>query len=119
MFSRALPAFVLSLALVAFADPDPIVPDPGHIYNEGATCEIGWNPDPTGTWKTMNIELMTGSNSQMVHLSSSYSSVFFFGQATINLSYPLAVATVDGTTTPGTFSYPCPPVRLSVSRSHF
>jgi hypothetical protein len=78
MFSRrAFPAFILSLALVVFADPDPIVPDPGHIFNEGSTCQIGWNPDTTGQWQTMNIELMTGNNLQMVHLTSS-SSCFFF-----------------------------------------
>jgi len=72
MFSRgALPAFVLSLALVVFADPVPTLPDPGHIFNEGSTCQIGWTPDSTGQWKTMNIQLMTGDNAQMVHLTSS------------------------------------------------
>lgn len=47
-----------------------------------------WTPDPTGVWKVMNVELMTGSNEQMVHLRT--------------------VATIDGTsTTNSTYSYPC------------
>ncbi|KAN0109626.1 hypothetical protein V8E52_009063 [Russula decolorans] len=93
MFSRgAFTAFILSLALVVFADVGPTIPDPGHIYNEGSTCQIGWTADPTGQWKTMNIQLMTGSNVQMVPLTT--------------------VATVDGTTSPGTFSYPCPAVTI-------
>ncbi|KAI0272965.1 hypothetical protein BGY98DRAFT_895401, partial [Russula aff. rugulosa BPL654] len=78
--------------LVVFADPNPTSPDPGHIDDEGGTCAIGWTPDPTGLWKTMNIELMTGNNLQMVHLTT--------------------VATVDGTASPGTFSYPCPGVTI-------
>jgi len=93
MLSRgAFPAFILSLALVAFAEVNPTLPDPGHIFNEGSNCQIGWTPDPTGRWKTMNIELMTGDNFKMVHLTT--------------------VATVDGTTTTGTFSYPCPAVTI-------
>jgi len=94
MFSRgAFPAFILSLASAVFAaDIIPTVPDPGHVYNEGSTCEIGWTPDPSGQWKTMNIQLMTGSNVQMIPLTT--------------------VATVDGTTSPGTFSYPCPAVTI-------
>lgn len=93
MFSLgAFTAFILSLALVVIADPAITLPDPGHIYNEGGTCQIGWNPDTTGQWKTMNIQLMTGSNGQMVPLTT--------------------VATVDGTTSPGTFSYKCPAVTI-------
>ena len=78
MFSRgAFPAFILSLAMVVFADITPTVPDPGHIYNEGSTCQIGWTADPTGQWKAMNIQLMTGSNIQMVPLTSSSSCIVF------------------------------------------
>jgi hypothetical protein len=78
MFSRgAFLAFILSLALVAFAEIIPTVPDPGHVYNEGSTCQVGWTPDSTGQWKTMNIQLMTGSNFQMVPLTSSSSCIFF------------------------------------------
>ncbi|KAI0291024.1 hypothetical protein B0F90DRAFT_1596377, partial [Multifurca ochricompacta] len=82
--------FILSVALVASADPTPSEPGPGQIFNEGLTCHIAWTPDPTGNWKTLNIELMTGDNFNMVHLTT--------------------VATVDGTTSPGTYDYPCPGV---------
>lgn len=86
MFSRgALPAFVLSLALAVLAEPAPLIPDPGHIYNEGSTCEIGWTPDPTGLWKTMNIQLMTGNNFQMVPLTSSSSCIFLRARLMIDL----------------------------------
>ena len=80
MFSRgAFPAFILSLASAVFAEIIPTVPDPGHIYNEGSTCEVGWTPDTTGQWKAMNIQLMTGSNVQMVSLTSSSSCIFLVG----------------------------------------
>lgn len=62
----------------------------------------------------MNVQLMTGSNQVMKHITSMFQSrssekcahQFFF---------PLAVATnLDGTVT-GNFKYPCPAVRLSFS----
>jgi len=91
MFSRsACLTVVLSIALTALADVNPTSPSPGQVFQQGATCTIGWDPDTTGTWKTLNIELMTGPNLNMVHLTT--------------------VATVDGTTSPGTFSYQCPAV---------
>ncbi|KAH9017021.1 hypothetical protein EDB84DRAFT_1522710 [Lactarius hengduanensis] len=88
----ALPTFILSAVLVAMADPTPSEPGPGDIFNEGSTCHIAWTPDASGVWKTLNIELMTGDNFNMVHLTT--------------------VATVDGTASPGTFDYPCPTVTL-------
>jgi len=93
MFSRsAFSVVVLSLALVALAEVTPTDPSPGQVFKPGAACSIAWNADTTGTWKTLNIELMTGDNLNMVHLTT--------------------VATVDGTTSPGTFSYPCPAVTI-------
>lgn len=87
MFSLGVVAFAL-LPLLARADPVPLTPD---TSNEGATCTINWNPDTTGTWKVMNIELMTGPNAPMKHLKT--------------------VATLDGTSTKVTsFTYPCPAV---------
>ena len=78
MFSRGtLPAFVLSLALAALADPVPSTPNPGAVYNEGSNCDIGWTPDSTGQWKTMNIQLMTGDNFQMVPLTSPSYCIYF------------------------------------------
>lgn len=52
------------------ADPNPTVPGPGDKYNAGATCHIEWDPDTTGQWKVMNIQLMTGNNFAMVPLTS-------------------------------------------------
>lgn len=91
MFSRsAFSTLFLSIALVALADVTPTNPGPGQVFQAGAACPISWNTDTTGTWKTLNIELMTGDNNNMVHLTT--------------------VATVDGTVSPGTFSFPCPAV---------
>lgn len=91
MFSRsAFSTLFLSIALVALADVTPTDPSPGQVFQAGAACAIAWNPDTTGTWKTLNIELMTGDNNNMIHLTT--------------------VGTVDGTASPGTFSFPCPAV---------
>ena len=77
MFSRGtFSAFVLSLALVALADPTPSAPSPGQVFNAGSTCQIAWTPDSSGLWKVMNIQLMTGDNLQMVALTSP-SCIFF------------------------------------------
>lgn len=85
-----LGALLACLSLVR-ADPTPTTPGPNDVFNAGGQCTIAWTPDTTGIWTVMNIELMTGSNSQMVFLTT--------------------VATVDGTsTTNATFSYPCPAV---------
>jgi len=85
-----LGALLASSSLVR-ADVNPTAPGPTDVYKEGGTCHIAWDPDTTGTWKVMNIELMTGSNLQMVHLTT--------------------VTTLDGTsTTVTTFDYPCPEV---------
>jgi len=83
----ALFAALLQLSSVR-ADPTPLEPSSTSVFNEGSDCKIQWTADPTGVWKVMNIELMTGSNEQMVHLRT--------------------VATVDGTSTANnTFTYPC------------
>ncbi|KAH7926007.1 hypothetical protein BV22DRAFT_989567, partial [Leucogyrophana mollusca] len=80
-----------SAALLARADPDPTNPGPGDVYIEGQTCQVGWDADTTGVWKSMSIELRTGDNFDMVYLTT--------------------VGTVDGTDpTKTTFSYPCPQV---------
>ncbi|KII85980.1 hypothetical protein PLICRDRAFT_165575 [Plicaturopsis crispa FD-325 SS-3] len=84
--------FASSLLLAGVrADPNPSEPSPGDVFNQGATCHIAWDVDTTGTWKTMNIELMTGSNTGMVHLTT--------------------VTTLDGTdSSKTTYDYPCPAV---------
>ncbi|PSR73085.1 hypothetical protein PHLCEN_2v11055 [Hermanssonia centrifuga] len=91
MFSSTLFATLLAAVAIARADPNPSEPGPGDVYNEGAQCHISWDPDTTGTWKTMNIELMTGSNTGMVHITT--------------------VTTLDGTdASKTTFDYACPQV---------
>jgi hypothetical protein len=113
MLSRlALPTFILSTLLVAFADPTPTGPSPGQVFNEGSSCTITWTADPSGVWKTLDIELMTGDNANMVFLTSMISSILERALFDPLLSHT-AVASVDGTVSPGTFSYPCPSVRLN------
>jgi hypothetical protein len=87
---------VTLLALAMFflvrADPTPTQPGPGDSFKAGGPCHIEWDVDTTGLWKIMNIELMTGSNTGMVHLTT--------------------VTTADGTDpTKNTFDYPCPAVK--------
>jgi len=79
---------LLAAASVVVADPTPLEPGPGAVFNEGQNCTTTWTPDSTGVWTTMNIELMTGDNFQQVHLKT--------------------IGTVDGTDTAvHSYSYPC------------
>jgi len=77
LFRSAFSTFVLSFALVALAEVTPLEPGPGNVFQQGGTCTISWTPDTAGTWKTLNIELMTGDNIDMVHLTSSSYIIFF------------------------------------------
>ena len=43
------------------ADPNPTAPGPDAVFNEGSQCTINWSADSSGTWKTMNIQLMTST----------------------------------------------------------
>ena len=71
MFSKAFfAAFVATLAAVSHAEPVPSEPSPGSKFNAGATCHIAWDVDTSGTWKQMSIELMSGSNLAMNHITS-------------------------------------------------
>ncbi|KAG6917100.1 hypothetical protein DXG01_003920 [Tephrocybe rancida] len=88
----ALTAFLASTSLLVRADVIPSVPGPGIVYKVGGTCHIEWggDVDSTAAWKDMAIELMTGDNFNMVHLTT--------------------VATqLDGTVS-GTFDHICPSV---------
>lgn len=87
----ALTILASSAAIFVHADPDPTNPGPGDVFIEGQACSISWNPDTTGAWKTMIIQLKTGNNFDMVNLTT--------------------VGTVDGTdATKTSFSYTCPQV---------
>jgi hypothetical protein len=61
-----------SAAIFVHADPDPTNPGPGDVFIEGQACSINWNPDTTGVWKTMIIQLKTGDNFDMVNLTSAF-----------------------------------------------
>ena len=61
--------YLLTLCL-SRADPNPTAPGPGAVFNEGSPCTISWDADSSGTWKTMNIQLMTGDNFNMIPLTS-------------------------------------------------
>jgi len=91
MLSSLALASVILAPFFAKADPNPTEPSGLSVFNEGETCLIRWDPDTTGEWTTMNIQLMTGSNLNMVHITT--------------------VATVDGTDAENnSYEYPCPAV---------
>lgn len=83
-----------SVVLLSQAQVDPNEPGPGESFPQGGTCHIAWNGDTTSgsttAWKDMAIELMTGSNEKMVHLTT--------------------VATGKDGTVAGVFDYTCPEV---------
>ncbi|KAJ6561129.1 hypothetical protein DFH09DRAFT_921367 [Mycena vulgaris] len=71
----------------------PNAPGPGDTFKQGESCSTSWAGDDSGSttaWKDMNIELMSGSNEAMVHLTT--------------------VATGQDGTVAGTFDYTCPEV---------
>jgi len=80
----------LALAYSVAGMPSPLTPTPSPA---GGNCVISWTPDPTGTWTQTNIELMSGDNQQMVHLTT--------------------VTTIDTTSaTTTSFTWTCPDVTL-------
>jgi len=82
--------FALVMLLAAFvvqAEVVPITPGPG---TEGATCTITWGGDGDPMWANMAIQLMSGENLNMIHLTT-------------------IASELDGTTD-GQFDYPCPDV---------
>lgn len=84
--------FLASLLTSCFAGPlAPLQPAPNNQFTEGGPLSISWSPDTTGAWKVTNIELMTGNNFDMVHLTT--------------------LATVDGTDAKNaSITVPCPSV---------
>jgi len=67
-------AGLLALAspLMVLADVNPSEPGPGSIFRAGSKCRITWqgDTDSTTAWKDMAIELMSGSNLDMVPVTS-------------------------------------------------
>ena len=79
MFSISIFTLVTVLASVfARAQVNPSEPSPGSVYPEGGSCPIVWGGDPNSvdTWKNMVIELMTGDNFDMTHVTSEPCSLF-------------------------------------------
>ncbi|EIW58390.1 uncharacterized protein TRAVEDRAFT_47544 [Trametes versicolor FP-101664 SS1] len=69
----------------------PTAPGPGDVFKQGGDCTLSWTPDPSGTWKQTDVELMTGDNFNMVFITT--------------------ITSFDGTdASKTTFSYPCPEV---------
>ena len=72
-------AFRALAVLLAFAPPifvhadvTPSEPGPGSVFNAGSKCRVTWQADtasPTA-WKDMALQLMSGSNLAMVHITS-------------------------------------------------
>jgi len=74
----------LAFAYSALAIPGPLTPVPAEA---GATCLISWTPDPTGTWTQTNIELMSGDNQNMVHLTTVATNVDTTASAPASMSW--------------------------------
>ncbi|KAF4618497.1 hypothetical protein D9613_010031 [Agrocybe pediades] len=74
MFSAQVFSALLAVAapLLVSAEVVPSAPGPGDVFKVGETCSTVWTGDSVSTtnWKDMSIELMTGSNLAMVHLTT-------------------------------------------------
>ncbi|CAE7159206.1 unnamed protein product [Rhizoctonia solani] len=92
MLARAL-GFVFAAGVVGvLGAPNPTEPSGSSVFNVGAQCTIKWDADATGTWKNMNIQLMTGDNWNMIHITT-------------------IAQDIDATdATKNTYSYTCPDV---------
>ncbi|KAJ7355737.1 hypothetical protein DFH08DRAFT_853402 [Mycena albidolilacea] len=94
MFTSTVFTAVLasSAVLLSNAVVTPNAPGPGDSFNQGTKCSLSWAGDTESTtaWANMAIELMTGKNEAMVHVTT--------------------VATGQDGTKDGTFSYDCPEV---------
>lgn len=74
------------------AAPNPTEPSGSSVFNIGQQCTIKWDADSTKTWTKMNIQLMTGDNWNMVHITT-------------------VAQDIDATdATKNTYSYTCPDV---------
>lgn len=74
MFNAAVLFSLALAAVVVHAEVTPNTPDGSSVYNVGAKCAIAWSgdADSDSKWKGMSIELMTGANLDMVHLTSTF-----------------------------------------------
>ena len=70
MFAYAALVALVANAMFVHAEVVPTAPGPGDVFKQGDQCTFTWTPDSTGTWKQMNVELMSGNNWQMSHITS-------------------------------------------------
>ena len=71
--------FTTLVALAVRADVTPNEPGPGSVFRQGQKCRTAWTGDKDGKWGNMAIQLMTGDNFKMVHLTSVYSNPIILG----------------------------------------
>lgn len=94
MFNKiaALTSLLFAASAVVRAEVTPSEPGPGSSYTAGETCTVSWDGDRDSDtiWKDMSIQLMTGDNFNMIHLTT-------------------IASDLDGTIS-GRFNYPCPEV---------
>ncbi|KAF7309555.1 hypothetical protein MIND_00326400 [Mycena indigotica] len=92
MFSSVLLTAIFASRALAIVTPN--APGPGDKFAQGSTCHISWAGDSDSgsstAWSNMAIELMTGSNEAMIHITT--------------------VATGQDGTKTGVFDYTCPEV---------
>ncbi|KAG7097525.1 hypothetical protein E1B28_004868 [Marasmius oreades] len=65
--------FILTALITAVAvraDATPIEPGPGSVFKQGGECHTAWTGDKDGKWANMAIQLMTGADLKMVHLTT-------------------------------------------------
>ncbi|KAE9405396.1 hypothetical protein BT96DRAFT_338387 [Gymnopus androsaceus JB14] len=101
-----LAVLLASVASLVRADVNPSTPDTGKA---GSTCSIVWAADTNSTtnWADMSIELMTGSNYNMVFMTTVATGLV------LDLNFllpPNANETPQDGTKDGTFSWTCPQV---------
>jgi len=68
MFTHILPLSLL--VLVARAAMTPTAPGPGDVFSAGSVCSLSWEPDTTGLWKNVTIQLMSGQNLVMLPVTT-------------------------------------------------
>ncbi|KAM5531465.1 hypothetical protein V8D89_014855 [Ganoderma adspersum] len=69
----------------------PTAPGPKDVFKEGGDCKFAWTADPSGQWKEMNVQLMSGDNWNMIPVTT--------------------IVKLDGTSTTNTsYTFPCPDV---------
>ncbi|KAI4520927.1 hypothetical protein K525DRAFT_248200 [Schizophyllum commune Loenen D] len=73
MFQSYLAAVLaVSAASVVRADVTPTDPGPGSSFTAGKECTFNWDPDTdsAGAWKSFTVELMSGGNQAMNHITT-------------------------------------------------